>query len=209
MGNKPDSFGTRFLEAPIGKRVFGVIEVPVPLSAIVDLTPNRPRSVIERIEHGSHLLALIVSHRYNTPGISFFTPNELSQQLAYMRHPAGKVIEPHVHNPVNRSVQFTQETLLIRRGKLRVDFYDDEQNYLASRILEAGDVILLVRGGHGFEVLEELEMFEVKQGPYAGDDDKTRFVGKHPQRLRSAAPLNELEKETSDEPVTRAGAEPV
>jgi hypothetical protein len=100
-----------------------------------------------------------------------------------MRHPAGKVIDPHVHNPVDRSVQFTQEVLFIKRGRLRVDFYDNGQKYLESRVLEAGDVILLATGGHGFEVLEELEMVEVKQGPYAGDQDKTRFVGVTAERV--------------------------
>ena len=73
---------------------------------------------------------------------------------------------------------YTQETLFIKKGKLLVDFYDDEQSYLESRELVAGDVVLLIRGGHGFEVLEDLEMIEVKQGPYAGDQDKVRFVGK-------------------------------
>jgi hypothetical protein len=141
-------------------------------------------NLVEKIECGSKLLALIVSNQYDKPGISFFTPNQLSQQLAYMRHPAGKIIDPHVHKPVMREVQYTQETLLIKRGKLRVDFFDDQQTYLQSRILQAGDVILLVQGGHGFEVLEETEMFEVKQGPYAGDDDKTRFSGKLPARLK-------------------------
>jgi hypothetical protein len=92
-----------------------------------------------------------------------------------MRHPAGKEIEPHVHNPVPREVQYTQEVLFIKSGRLRVDFYDDDCNYLQSRFLEAGDTILLATGGHGFEVLEEVEMIEVKQGPYAGDQDKTRF----------------------------------
>ncbi len=133
--------------------------------------------MIETLKTGDQLLAVIMSHRFSEPGIHFFTPNDLSQQLAYMRHPSGKVIEPHVHNPVDRSVQFTQEVLFIKRGKLRVDFYDNSLKYLESRILEAGDVILLATGGHGFEVLEEVEMVEVKQGPYAGDQDKTRFVG--------------------------------
>jgi mannose-6-phosphate isomerase-like protein (cupin superfamily) len=140
--------------------------------------------MFEEIRSADGLLAIIVSHRFQRPGISFFTPGELSQQLAYMRHPAGKVIEPHVHNPVRREVRLTQETLLIKRGRLRVDFFDDRQTYLESRILEAGDVILLVSGGHGFEVLEELEMFEVKQGPYAGDQDKSRFDGVLPAQLR-------------------------
>ncbi len=135
---------------------------------------------VERIEHNGDMLALIVRDEYTKPGISFFTPNDLSQQLAYMRHPAGKVIGAHVHNPVPRSVAYTRETLFIKRGRVRVDFFDDQQNYLESRELKRGDVILLVKGGHGFEALEELEMIEVKQGPYAGDQDKTRFEGKIP-----------------------------
>lgn len=133
--------------------------------------------MITRITHDGRMLALIVSREFSEPGIHFFTPNEFSQQLAYMRHPAGRLIAPHVHNPVARSVEYTLEVLFIKRGKLRVDFYDDGQTYLESKVLVAGDVILLATGGHGFEVLEELEMFEVKQGPYAGDQDKTRFVG--------------------------------
>jgi mannose-6-phosphate isomerase-like protein (cupin superfamily) len=132
---------------------------------------------IERMAHHGETLALIVPHDYAKPGISFFTPHDFSQQLAYMRHPAGKVIEAHVHNPIPRHVTYTQETLFIKRGRLRVDFFDDQQHYLESRELTAGDVVLLVKGGHGFEVLEALEMLEVKQGPYAGDHDKTRFDG--------------------------------
>jgi mannose-6-phosphate isomerase-like protein (cupin superfamily) len=133
--------------------------------------------MIENITYHNQLLAIIVSDRFNEPGIHFFTPNELSQQLAYMRHPVGKVIPPHVHNPVTREVQYTQEVLFIKRGKLRVDFYNDQRQYLESRLLESGDVILLVTGGHGFEVLEEIQMIEVKQGPYLGEQDKTRFPG--------------------------------
>jgi hypothetical protein len=142
---------------------------------------------IERISTGSDLLAMILRAGYREPGIHFFTPKELSQQLAFMRHPTGKLIKPHVHNPVAREVQFTQEVLLIRKGRLRVDFYDAERRYLESRILCAGDVILMIQGGHGFEVLDEVEMIEVKQGPYVGEHDKTRFHGieRNQVKLRS------------------------
>lgn len=133
--------------------------------------------MIEHIEHSGELLALIIRASYAKPGISFFTDSSLSQQIGYMQHPSGKLIEPHVHNPVKREVHLTQEVLVLRKGRLRVDFYDENQTYLYSRTLETGDVILLIKGGHGFEVLEELEMFEIKQGPYAGDEDKTRFQG--------------------------------
>ncbi|MDR1741235.1 MAG: hypothetical protein LBR38_05235 [Synergistaceae bacterium] len=108
-------------------------------------------------------------------GIEFFTPPEFSQQLALMSHPAGKAIAPHFHNPVPREVLFTQEALFIRRGRLRVDFYGPDLRPLGSSELGPGDVILLASGGHGFEALEDVEMVEVKQGPYAGDSDKTRF----------------------------------
>ena len=133
--------------------------------------------MIEKIENNGELLAIIIKRNFSEPGIHFFTPDDFSQQLAYMNHPAGRVIPPHVHNPVQREVFYTQEVLFLKRGRLRVDFYDDDRNYLESRILGVGDVILLATGGHGFEALEEIEMIEVKQGPYAGDADKTRFIG--------------------------------
>ena len=144
--------------------------------------PPRPtqsvtRSPIERICSHGELLAMIIRRDFASEGISFFTSSDLSQQLAFMHHPTGKLIAPHVHNPVPREVIYTQEVLFLRKGKLRVDFYDQDRIYFFSRVIEAGDVILLIKGGHGFEVLDEIEMFEVKQGPYAGDHDKTRFVG--------------------------------
>ena len=133
--------------------------------------------MLKEIKHNDKLLGIVVSNSYEKNGISFFTPDDLSQQLAYMQHPKGKLIEPHVHNIIKREVHYTQEVLFIKKGKLRVDFYNDAQEYLESYILTSGDVILLASGGHGFEVLEDLEMFEVKQGPYAGEGDKTRFCG--------------------------------
>lgn len=131
---------------------------------------------IIQIKNNDCLLAIIIRHTYQKPGISFFTPGELSQQMAYMQHPAGHIIEAHVHNRVIREIHFTQEVLVIRRGKLRVDFYDAGHQYLESHLVEGGDLILLVSGGHGFKVLEDVEMFEIKQGPYAGEADKTRFA---------------------------------
>jgi mannose-6-phosphate isomerase-like protein (cupin superfamily) len=131
--------------------------------------------MLEQITNENEVLAIIIRQDFSAPGIHFFTPGDFSQQLAYMNHPAGKMIDPHVHNRVDREVHYTQEVLLLRRGRLKVDIYDNDQNYVVSKTLEAGDVILLASGGHGFEALEEIEMIEVKQGPYVGDKDKTRF----------------------------------
>lgn len=133
--------------------------------------------MLHQILHESQLLAIIITHSYSEPGVHFMTPYEFSQQLAYMRHPAGHSIRPHIHNQIEREVHYTQEVLFIKRGKLRVDFYDDDRTYLESFVLEGGDTILLASGGHGFEVLEEVDFIEVKQGPYAAERDKTRFEG--------------------------------
>ncbi len=132
---------------------------------------------MEIIKKKNKILAYIIRDDHKCEGVDFITPDDYSQQVAYMHHPAGKVIDAHVHNAVHRSVLYTQEVLFIKKGKLRVDFYDEYEDYLESRVLNPGDVLLLVSGGHGFKALEELEMVEVKQGPYSGDKDKTRFKG--------------------------------
>ncbi len=129
------------------------------------------------IKKKDRILAMILRNNYNENGVKFLTPDEYSQQIAYMHHPKGKVIDAHIHNLVHRNVVLTQEVLFIKKGKLRVDFYDDYQDYLESCILNEGDTILLASGGHGFKVIEEVEMIEVKQGPYSGENDKTRFEG--------------------------------
>ena len=131
--------------------------------------------MIEEIVKENQILAIILSANHCVKNIEFYTPSDFSQQLGYMNRPKGYVISPHVLNPLPREVKFTKEILFIKSGKVRVDFYDDDQNYLESRVLYQGDVILLAFGGHGFEMLEPTEMIEVKQGPYAGEADKTRF----------------------------------
>ncbi len=133
--------------------------------------------LVQKIEYNGKTLAIIIKNDYSKDGVEFFTPNDFSQQLAYMKHPKGKRIDAHTHNIIPREVSYTKEVLIIRKGKLRVDFYEDDQTYIESHIVEKGDIILLAFGGHGFECLEEVEMIEVKQGPYLGEQDKVRFAG--------------------------------
>ena len=128
------------------------------------------------IVHQGQTLAIILRASFNRDGIHFLTPDSFSQQLGYMKRPQGYSIAPHDHNPVPRTIEWTQEVLFIKSGRVRLDLYaPDSREYLESRILEAGDVVLLAHGGHGLAMLEESEIIEVKQGPYAGEADKTRF----------------------------------
>ena len=124
------------------------------------------------------IMAILIRDNYSSEGIEFFTDTKYSQQLAFMHHGSGHIIAPHIHNHIERQIFNTQEVLVIRKGRLRIDFYNDDKDYLKSAILREGDIIMLVSGGHGFEMLEETEMFEIKQGPYLGDLDKDRFENK-------------------------------
>lgn len=132
-------------------------------------------SLIETITHGLEPIALIIRAEYDEPGIQFFTPANFSQQVAFIRHPRGHEIAAHVHNLQLRQVLYTQEVLFLRRGKIKVHLYSSDRKPIGSRVLSSGDLILLCGGGHSIEMLEESSMIEVKQGPYAGEGDKTRF----------------------------------
>jgi hypothetical protein len=132
--------------------------------------------MIEKVILNETILAVIIRATFKREGIEFFTSDDDSQQLGYMHRPEDYIIPPHRHNLVSREVHYTQEVLFIKNGKVRVDFYSTEQQYITSRILGQGDVILLADGGHGFKMLEQSEIIEVKQGPYCGEMDKVRFA---------------------------------
>ena len=70
------------------------------------------------------------------------------------------------------------------KGVLRVDFYDDHRIYLFSKIINAKDIIMLVNGGHGFKVIKNVEMIEVKQGPYNLSKDKKKFNSVNEKKVR-------------------------
>lgn len=130
---------------------------------------------LEKIYNGDQFLGLIIRKDYHETGIQFLTNDQSPQQLGYMNRAKDYVIAPHVHNSVSRTVNLTQEVLIIQRGKVRVDYYDDNKAYLESRIAYEGDIVFLGYGGHGFKMLEDTEIVEVKQGPYCGAMDKVRF----------------------------------
>lgn len=127
------------------------------------------------IKHLNTFYGILLRAEYNSSGIEFFTNDEDPLQLGYMNRKKGYLIQPHLHNKTIRTVNFTNEVIFLKSGKVRVDFFDSRKIYLFSYTLYKGDVLLLSSGGHGFEMLEDSELIEVKQGPYVGDDDKTRF----------------------------------
>ena len=146
-------------------------------------------NVVWVLDHLNNQLAMIVRSSHRALGIDFLTPDNYGQQVAYMNRPKGEVIQAHIHEPISRTLIGTQEVLYIRKGRIRVDFYESDRTYVSSMILGAGDLMLLSTGGHGFEVLEDIDMIEIKQGPFAEGRDKTRFVPEpHEIRYRDESP---------------------
>ena len=131
--------------------------------------------MIEEIHNGEELMAIIIRKTFSKDGIEFFTPYDYAQQVGYMKRPKGYIIKPHVHYRIPRKISTLQEVLFVKRGKIRVDFFSDDQVYIISETLEKGDFIILISGGHGFKMLEETEIVEVKQGPYLEEKDKEKF----------------------------------
>ena len=132
--------------------------------------------MIEKIIHKNKLFALIVSGNYrNKKGITFFTPDNATQQFGYMKHKKGHIIKPHKHLKRTTKIFTTTEVILLLKGILRVDFYNQKKKYLFSKILKKKSIILLVHGGHGFKVIKDVEMIEVKQGPFNISKDKVKF----------------------------------
>lgn len=141
------------------------------------MVKETPIRGLEYIYDKGEMIAIILRNEFESEKINFLTPNNFSQQLGYLPHKKGDKIKAHRHIYNRREVHFTQEALLIKKGKVKVNLYNSQKLFICSEILTQGDIILLCGGGHGFEILEDSVMIELKQGPYTGESDKERFDG--------------------------------
>lgn len=131
--------------------------------------------LIEHITWNDQPLAYIIRAELQPDQTTFLTPQSFKQQVGYVVYPAGSEIARHVHRPLERHLIGTSEVLIIRKGRCEIDIYNDDRELVATRELNVGDVMLMVGGGHGFRILEDTVLLEVKQGPYTGLDEKERF----------------------------------
>jgi hypothetical protein len=130
---------------------------------------------VERITANGTTLAVIIRSTVAPAATTFFTPPEYKQQVGFVVYAAGGAVERHTHLPLERHLVGTSEVIVVRSGRCELDVYDDDRVLVATRVLETGDVMLMVGGGHGFRMLEDTVLLEVKQGPYTGMDEKERF----------------------------------
>lgn len=122
----------------------------------------------------NNVMALLIPNDYHKEGITFVTEDQDYQQIAFMDHKEGHIILPHYHNHIERTIDLTSETLVIKKGVLEVTLYEDQKPIHVFNISQ-GDILTLLSGGHGFKVVNNVEMVEIKQGPFLGNKDKTRF----------------------------------
>tara|TARA_A100000164_G_C21522831_1_gene592318 strand:- start:84 stop:518 length:435 start_codon:yes stop_codon:yes gene_type:complete len=141
--------------------------------------------MIEKIYNKKKLYGLIVRSSYEKKkGVSFFTDNKATQQFGYMNHKKNHLILPHRHNKRKSEILLTTEVIIILKGILRVDFYNEKEKYLFSKKLYSKDIVMLTNGGHGFKVLKDVKMIEVKQGPYQKIKDKIKFKNIDDKKIR-------------------------
>jgi len=136
-------------------------------------SPDNP--AVENITWHDQRIATIIRRDYMPETTTFISPDSYYQQLGFVVYPAGGEVVRHSHLPLQRHLVGTPETLLIRRGRTEVELYAMDKSPLGTWVLEQGDMIQLVAGGHCFKCLEDTVFLEIKQGPYTGLVEKERF----------------------------------
>ena len=131
--------------------------------------------MIEQILAGDVPLAYIIRNTPLPTRTTFYTPPEFQAQVGRIVYSAGQEIPRHVHLPVERHIVGTSEVLLVQQGRCTLDVYTSDRELVRSTVLDTGDVLVTVGGGHGFRAIEDLVLLEVKQGPYPGVAEKERF----------------------------------
>lgn len=127
--------------------------------------------MIESITSEGCILAYVIPATTHEQ-TNFLTPPDLELQVGFVVHDAGSVIAPHQHNPAPRNINRHCEVLLVKKGRCEVDFFDEDQQFVTTRELGTDDIVVLARGGHGFRMIEDTILLEVKQGPYLGLEEK-------------------------------------
>ena len=131
---------------------------------------------IKKIYDQKKIVALIFKfNKKKFKGIKFLTNKSLPFQIGIMSHPSNHNIAAHEHKIIKKINRSMTEFIYIISGKLKVDFYNKNKKQYKSAILSSKDMILLIKGGHGFKTLNNTQMIEVKQGPFKDNKEKIKF----------------------------------
>ena len=129
------------------------------------------------IKDGETVLAILIHGADWENGLNFVSSQEDYLQVGTWRYDKGKTLQAHIHKTEPRRVPRTQEVVFVKEGRVKADIYTEKRELLRSLELGKNDALVLLSGGHGFEVLEDdTQVLEVKNGPYFGADrDRERI----------------------------------
>ena len=130
---------------------------------------------IKEIKSDNQFIAFIIPRNYHDDGIQFITSPEFSLQLGLINKIKNSKVERHIHPSYERTIRQTMEFIILRKGKLSIDFYDNNKKYLESCNVLTGDSVLFASGGHSINFLEKSEIIELRVGPYNENYDKEFF----------------------------------
>ncbi len=131
----------------------------------------------EKIFHNDQLLAIVVRDNFNEAGPTFFTGEEHGFQLSVHNVEKGKRYKAHISLPFKILEGLNpNKVYFMKKGKSRIDLYDNEGAEIGETILNQGDLILFISGGHGCDILDDSFMIELKQGPYRGVEQDKRSL---------------------------------
>ena len=135
--------------------------------------------MVEKIEWNGKIFALVLRGNYEPEGVNFITSRDNPLQLGILRHQQGSKIKPHTHKGLPKTISEVQEVLHIEYGKVEAEFYESAGKKIKTVVLNSGDTILLLSGGHGFNILDDSKIIEVKQGPYRGFEEDKELLNIH------------------------------
>lgn len=130
---------------------------------------------IEKIESQGKTLVYLIKGKQKVSKTQFISPQTANLQVGHIVYSTGSVIPKHIHKKIIRRLDRTEEVLIVQKGSSEFDIYNDEKELIATRKVKKGDIIIIAGGGHGFRVLKDLVLLEIKQGPYTGIEEKERF----------------------------------
>ena len=132
---------------------------------------------VKEIKKNDKVLARHIPTEDWSDGLSFYSEDEEFIQVGAWGYDTGKELFAHIHNEVERKVYWTQEVLYIRKGSINAKIYDLDENLVDEIVAKEGDTLILLRGGHGYTILEDgTQVLEVKNGPYVGADKDRRRI---------------------------------
>jgi hypothetical protein len=129
----------------------------------------------EKISRDGVDLAYLIRSGYSPSSTVFLTPHEFKQQVGFVVYKRNLKIPRHFHRAIDRHLVGTSEVIIVKSGRCLLDIYDTDGTLVATRELGPGDLMLAIAGGHGFRLLEDTVLLEIKQGPYTGMDEKEFF----------------------------------